>query len=84
MNKFFSFEEMITPIIIKVLFWVGLAASVIFGLITIFTGIIEEEFLLIFSGLLTVVVGSLLVRVYCELLIIMFKIYETLKQIRDK
>ncbi|WP_339181535.1 DUF4282 domain-containing protein [Oceanobacillus sp. FSL W7-1293] len=84
MNKFFSFEEMITPIIIKVLFWIGLAASVIFGLITIFTGIIEEEFLLIFSGLLTIVVGSLLVRVYCELLIIMFKIYETLKQIRDK
>ncbi|CEI81672.1 hypothetical protein J18TS1_26120 [Oceanobacillus oncorhynchi subsp. incaldanensis] len=84
MNKFFSFEEMITPIIIKVLFWVGLAASVIFGLITIFTGIIEEEFLLIFSGLLTIVIGSLLVRVYCELLIIMFKIYETLKQIRDK
>lgn len=84
MNKFFSFEEMITPIIIKVLFWIGLAASVIFGLITIFTGIIEEEFLLIFSCLLTIVVGSLLVRVYCELLIIMFKIYETLKQIRDK
>lgn len=84
MNKFFSFEEMITPIIIKVLFWVGLAASVIFGLITIFTGIIEEEFLLIFSCLLTIVIGSLLVRVYCELLIIMFKIYETLKQIRDK
>ncbi|MFD1414891.1 DUF4282 domain-containing protein [Oceanobacillus jeddahense] len=84
MNKFFSFEEMITPVIIKVLFWIGLVAAVIFGLITIFTGIIEQEFLLMFSGLITIVIGSLLVRVYCELLIIMFKIYETLKQIRDK
>ncbi|WP_152657667.1 DUF4282 domain-containing protein [Oceanobacillus sp. CFH 90083] len=84
MNKFFSFEEMITPIIIKVLFWVGLAASVLFGLTTIFSGIVEEEFLLILTGLIIIIVGTLLVRVYCELLIIMFKIYEILKQIRDK
>ncbi|WP_080876046.1 DUF4282 domain-containing protein [Oceanobacillus timonensis] len=84
MKKFFSFEEMITPLIIKVLFVVGVAAAALTGLITIFSGLSEGEFLPVLSGLFIIVIGTLLSRVYCELLIVMFKIYETLKQIRDK
>ena len=38
MNEYLSFRKMITPLIIQILFWVGVAASVITGLIIIIVG----------------------------------------------
>ncbi len=40
-KSFFSFERMVTPVIIKVLFWIGLIASIITGLVIFFGGIIS-------------------------------------------
>lgn len=83
---------MITPMIIKIIFWIGLAASVIFGLITAFSGLAVmfspyggfEGFMVFLGGLLTIVFGVLGVRIYCELLIVFFKMQESLASINDK
>ena len=82
---FLSFRNMITPLIIQVIYFVGLAANALAAIILFFTGMFHG-----FGGfiagtigaILMLVVGSLMIRVYCELLILAFKIYEELKAIR--
>ena len=76
MSEFLSFRKMITPIIIQVLFWLGIVVVVIASLAHMFT----QSF---FAGLLMLVLGPILVRVYCELLIVIFKIHDCLQAIRE-
>jgi hypothetical protein len=78
MNDFLSFRKMITPIFIQVIFWFAVVACVIAALISMFGGT-AASFL---SGLLMLVIGPFVVRIYCELLIIMFRIYDELVAIR--
>ncbi|NLF31878.1 MAG: DUF4282 domain-containing protein [Planctomycetes bacterium] len=73
---FLSFRTMVTPIIIQALFWLGVAVCVIGGLAGIFAG---EPL----GGLLTLFLGPLIVRVYCEVLILFFRINTTLTDIRN-
>jgi len=85
-NRFFNFDKMITPTIIKILFWIGVALCVIFGLFQIVSGAISPwgGGRAVLSGILTLVVGPILVRVYCELLIVIFKMHEALQKIADR
>ena len=86
MEEYLSFRKMITPVIIKVLFWVGVAGSVIAGLVTI-AGSFQARGLGVlagfFGGLLIMVLGTIIWRVYCELLILFFRMNDTLTDIRD-
>lgn len=84
MNKYINFDKMITPTIIKILFWVGVGLSVISGLIMIVSGISSPwgGGMQVIMGLLTIVIGPLVSRIYCELLIVMFKMQESLVDIK--
>jgi len=79
MNDFLHFDKMITPTIIKIIYWIGLGVSVLIGLMVLFSG--RGTF---FFGLVLLVLGPLFTRVYCELLIVIFKIHETLANINNK
>ncbi|MFP4661125.1 MAG: DUF4282 domain-containing protein [Halanaerobiales bacterium] len=85
-QKFIKFDKMITPSIIKILFWIGLGASVIGGLIMLIGGIAARYGggIQVLSGLLIIVFGPLFTRVYCELLILFFKINENITEINEK
>lgn len=90
-KDFFNFKRMVTPIIIKGLFWVGVVASVLGGLGVFLNGIIEavrwgdigSAFIGLFGGPLAAAVGVLIARLYAELLILIFSINDTLIDIRD-
>jgi len=86
MSNFLSFEKMITPAIIKVIFWVGVVMSVLSGIGMIITGLSSfyGSGMNVFTGLLTIIIGPLLARVYCEILMIFFKIHESLKKIENR
>jgi hypothetical protein len=87
MEEFLKFKKMITPIIIQILFWIGVVVCVIWGLAAIVTGIsghAEHGGQIVFAGLLMLLIGPVLVRVYCEILIVLFSINTTLTQIKDK
>jgi hypothetical protein len=77
MDDFLSFRKMITPIFIQVIFWLFVVLAVISALMTMFQGGINILF-----GLIFLVVGPFIVRIYCELLIILFRIYDELVAIR--
>ena len=80
MGSFFSFDRMITPTIIKIVFWIGLVISVLLGLTLLLGG---ESGAVRVLGLLYLILGPLFVRIYCEVLIVIFKIHETLHSIDE-
>ena len=93
-KNFLSFERMITPVIIKVLFYIGLVVSVIGGIV-VFIGSVIAGFMDggvgaillgliggLIGGILTVFLGVLATRIYAELLILFFRINETLTDIK--
>jgi hypothetical protein len=77
MNDFLSFRKMITPLVIVIIFWLGVAVQVIVAFGMMFQG---GAYILL--GLIWLVIGPLLVRIYCELLILLFRIYDELVAIR--
>lgn len=93
-KNFFSFERMITPVIIKIVFYIGLIASLVGGVVffstTAFTGIRFRGFTQILwgffvgglGGILIVFLGALASRIYAELLILVFRINESLTDIK--
>lgn len=85
MDDFLKFRKMITPAIIQILFWVGVAGSVIAALVIMGAsfGRYGGGVGTFLSGLLMLVLGPVVVRIYCELLILFFRINETLTEIRD-
>jgi hypothetical protein len=77
MNDFLSFRKMITPLFIQVIFWIAVVMAVIGAFGMMFQGGLN-----ILIGLIFLVVGPFMARIYCELLIIMFRIYDELVAIR--
>jgi hypothetical protein len=85
-NDFLNFNKMLTPTIIKVIFLVGSALSVLGGLFTIIGGA-SQPFgggLTVFMGFIIMIFGPFLTRIYCELLIVQFKMHEALEKISNK
>ncbi len=78
MGGFFSFDRMITPTIIKVVFWIGLVVTVLVGLGLLIAGNSGGVRVL---GLVYLLFGPILWRVYCEILIVVFKMQEHLTAI---
>jgi hypothetical protein len=74
MGEYLSFRKHYTPGIIHVLFWVLLFANTVEAL---FNG---HDF---WGGLFTLVVGPVLIRVACELILILFEINDSLTVIRN-
>ncbi len=78
-TKLLSFDDMITPSIIKIIYYIGMVGAVLGGIGMVFQGGTST-----FIGLVWIVFGPLIVRVYCELLIVMFKIYQCLKEMNER
>lgn len=75
MNDYLTFKKMITPIVLQILFWLAVLGIVIYALSTMF----GSSF---WMGLLTLILGPIVVRIYFELMIILFKIHDQLNVIR--
>ena len=78
MGDFFRFETMITPILIQIIFWVAVAVAVIIGIIMI----ADRNGHSILGGILVIILGPILARIYAEILIVLFKINDHLRQIQ--
>lgn len=87
-----NFDKMITPVIIKILFYIGIALAIICGIVVLLSGTIsafrQDRVGLAIGGLLggplVVVLGILISRVYSELLIVVFEIHQNLVEIKNK
>lgn len=77
-KDFIAFKIMVTPLIIQVIFWLGIAGVFAAGVFNMTRGGVG-----VLMGIVVWIFGALYVRVLCELMIIFFRIYETLKDIRN-
>lgn len=77
MKDLLFFEGMVTPKIIVVVYWLSLLAVIVSGVTSMFA-------VSLWVGLATLVGGVIAVRVWCELVIVAFKIHENLKRIADR
>lgn len=71
---------MLTPKIITFVYWLLLLGSLLSGLGSMFT----EYGGGFFAGLGIIVFGAIGARIWCELLIVLFKIHENLQKIANK
>ena len=69
---------MITPVLIQILFWVGVVACFILGI----TDIAKHNDIL--HGIQIIILGPLLLRIVAEVTIIVFKINDHLRTISNK
>ena len=75
-NYIFYLEEMVTPKLLTIFYWILLFAFITKGIGDVFEG----DF---FRGLVWIVGGSLASRVACELIVVLFRINEILHEIND-
>ena len=73
----FFFDKMLTPQLITLIYWILLAGSLLGGIVAMFT----QSFI---GGVLTIVFGALFSRIWCELLIVLFKMNDALQAIKDR
>jgi hypothetical protein len=87
MEDFFKFKRMIAPVVVRILFWVGVVGCVIGGFALMVAGIGGKSHsgggLQVFIGLLYIFLGPVFVRLYCEFIIVIFSINDTLTDIRN-
>ena len=82
MRKVLYFDSMLTPKVITFVYWLMLFGVVVSGLGYMFTG--GFAFWKFLAGLLVMAGGAVFARIWCELLIVMFKIHENIKKMADK
>lgn len=73
----FFFNRMLTPSIITIVYWLLLVGVLLGSLSMMFT----QSF---FGGLVMLLFGTIGVRIWCELLIVLFKINDNLKTLAEK
>jgi hypothetical protein len=82
MSAFLSFDRLITPSVIKVIYWIGIVVILIGGVVGAIAGL-QESALAPLGAIIGVIVGLFVLRVYCELIMLWFKIHEELVGIRQ-
>lgn len=78
-----SMTEMITPKIIRIVFIIGLLGLLVGAVFGLVTAIMSGEVVAIILALLAVVVGflvaAIMLRIYLEIVLVFFRIYDELK-----
>lgn len=86
-TDYLLFRRMIAPVLIQLVFWGGVVASLFYGMALVVLGLFAErqmDSVRILTGVGLLFLGPLTIRLYCEMLILFFRMNETLMDIRDK
>lgn len=77
MKAFLKYEYMITPGILKIISYIGAVIAVIAGLFTAFTADL-------FGGLAVAVGGPIVLRIYAELMLVVFELHKEVRKIANR
>ena len=80
MKEFFGFRKMVSPLIVKLIYGVGLVGLTIAGIVMMFQG---GEAKSVAIGLGVITLGNLAWRLICEGMILAFSIQEILASIEQ-
>ena len=74
MKAFLNYEYMITPGILKILSYIGSIIAIIAGVIAAFSADI-------WTGLATAIGGPIVIRIYAEIMLVIFELHKEVKKI---
>ncbi len=77
MEDFLIFRKMLSPVIIQTLFLISVILCIIFGIYLMWGG----GFRILF-GLLLLLLGPFVIRIWCETVLLLFRINRNLTEIR--
>ena len=77
MKAFLNYEYMMTPGILKIISYIGAVIAIIAGLFTAFTADL-------FGGLAVAVGGPIVLRIYAELMLVIFELHKEVRKIANK
>ena len=79
---------MITPVIIQILFWLGVISCILGGIGMMGVGVLSlggrtatNGIMTMLTGVGILILGPLVVRIYCEIMIVLFRMNETMTDI---
>ena len=81
--KYLFFDDMLTPKLITIVYWLALLSIVIGGIGSMFAPF-GFSFMNLLRGLFFMGFGALMVRIGCETMIVLFKMNEALQVIRNR
>jgi hypothetical protein len=85
MGDFLTFRRMITPILIQIFFWLGFLGCIAVGIVMISgADSYRGQELMLPAGILVIIFGPWVIRIICEIMIVIFRINETLTDIRNQ
>ena len=76
-GEYLKFKKMITPVFIQILFWIFAVLAVIGGLVAL-----SQRQPIV--GIVMIFLGPLMVRIWAECLLVIFKIHDALQSIDKK
>lgn len=76
MLDFLLFRRMLTPLLIQIFFWIGVVLCVVSGMVNLFHHAIMH-------GLQILLLGPIIVRIFCEFIILFFRMNETLTDLKN-
>lgn len=79
-----TFRQFVPPFLIHLVFWVALVANLLTGAIVIFQGLNFGNQGTIITGAVIIIVGSLTVRLICEIWLMLSRVNEQLDRIRGE
>lgn len=83
MRDVLFFDAMLTPKIITFVYWLLLVFAVVSGFGTMFGGFGGFGFSKFLTGIAIIIGGAVGARIWCELLIVLFKINENMKVVAE-
>ncbi|MBI4369175.1 MAG: DUF4282 domain-containing protein [Elusimicrobia bacterium] len=84
MKDLFFFESMLVPKIITIVYWLLLLLAAGFGIKSMFSGYGGVTFGKFFMGIAIMAGCAIGARIWCELLIVLFKIHENIKKLAER
>ncbi len=76
MKAFLNYEYMITPSVLKILSYIAMVVVVIMGVLALAADAV--------TGVSMIVLGPIVVRIYAELMLVIFEVHNELKKIANK
>jgi hypothetical protein len=85
LGEFLTFRRFATPVLVQIAFWVGVLVFLALGMNMIEAadrGWQGTNVVMVWAGILTIFVGPVVLRIFGELILVVFRINEQLEQLR--
>ena len=76
-KDFLTFRRMLTPFLVQIIFGLAVIACIILGV----ANILHQ---MVLQGVVTIIFGPLLIRIVCEYVIVLFRMNNTLTDIKNQ